>query len=246
MVSKTNNYLKEFAKVYDLLMSPEYYMSWENLINSLIKKYNIPKGEALDLACGTGKIAKILDNEGFAVTGMDLSKDMLIEAKKNISNGNIKFIQKNMTNFKIFNRYSLVTCFYDSINYLSSLKKIEKMMKNVSYSLILGGYFIFDINTKEKIKILQKRPPFETEIAGRKVQMNNSGKDNVWELNIKIKELKTEAEYQERHLERGYSKEEIISASKAAGLKFIDSIDEIKTIENKSYISRQYFMLRKI
>lgn len=46
----------------------------------------IPRGRALDFGCGVGRIMAAMVNEGFEqVVGLDISDDMIAEAKKNVS-----------------------------------------------------------------------------------------------------------------------------------------------------------------
>ncbi|MFK4997630.1 class I SAM-dependent methyltransferase [Bacillus sp. N9] len=46
------------------------------------KRYNVHGSRLLDLACGTGELAILLAKEGFTVTGVDLSDEMLSVARR--------------------------------------------------------------------------------------------------------------------------------------------------------------------
>jgi len=72
-MEQPNNYQKEFAEVYDELMTGSKYDKWDALLKELIDKYDIKSGNAIDLASGTGTITKMLLDMGFAVTGIDKS-----------------------------------------------------------------------------------------------------------------------------------------------------------------------------
>jgi len=244
-MEQPENYKKIFVGLYDSLMNMEYYSDWENWLNSTIKKYNIPKNNAIDLACGTGKIAEILEKLGFSVLCIDNSEEMLKKAKIRLKDRKCTFIQKDMTNFELSTDYSLVTCFYDSVNYLLELEKVNNMMKNVSKALKKGGYFLLDINTKEKIKYLQKKPFAVSEVGPYKVKFIHRGKENFWNLEIKIIDKNNE-EFTEKHIERGYDLNEIVSSAKLANLELLESKEEVKQTNEGKFPSRIYFVFKKI
>lgn len=82
-----------WAETYDsipnLLIEVE-----EPIIKSLLKKFK--PGDALDAACGTGRYSELLNSLGHKVTGIDLSPDMLSQARKNRSK-QINFLQGDLT-----------------------------------------------------------------------------------------------------------------------------------------------------
>ena len=84
---------KAWAETYDnmpnLLIEVE-----EPAVRSIVKKFK--PGNALDAACGTGRYSEFLDSLGYNVTGVDLSPDMLFQARKNRKK-RINFLQGNLT-----------------------------------------------------------------------------------------------------------------------------------------------------
>ena len=244
-MEQPENYKKNFVELYDSLMNTEYYLDWGNWINLTIEKYSIPKDKAIDLACGTGKIAEILEKLGFSVLCIDNSEEMLKKAKIRLKGRKCTFAKRDMANFDLSSDYSLVTSFYDSINYLLELEKVNHMMKNVSKALKKGGYFLLDINTKEKIKYLQKKPSFISEADSYRVQFMNEGTENFWNLKIKITDKNNKVSMEE-HIERGYDLNEIVSSAKLASLELVESREEVKQIKEGKFPSRIYFVFKKI
>lgn len=82
-----------WAETYDnipnLLIEVE-----EPIVRSVLKKFR--PGNALDAACGTGRYSEFLNSLGHKVIGVDLSPNMLFQARKNRSK-QINFLQGNLT-----------------------------------------------------------------------------------------------------------------------------------------------------
>ena len=69
---------RDFARVYDEFMDQTPYDEWLLNILNIFKEYKIDKdAQVLDLGCGTGKMARKLAREGYQVTAVDNSMDML-------------------------------------------------------------------------------------------------------------------------------------------------------------------------
>lgn len=73
-----------------------------NLIDTVIKR-NISKCKALDIGCGTGDNAIWLAQQGFIVTGCDISETAIIKAQKKALTANVdcSFIVADFLNDKI-------------------------------------------------------------------------------------------------------------------------------------------------
>ena len=85
-----------FSYYYDILMQDVPYHKWI----AKTKQY-LPTGSSiLDVGCGTGTISILLAKEGYNVTGIDLSEDMLSLAyEKTLSEGlGIHYVQQDMLN----------------------------------------------------------------------------------------------------------------------------------------------------
>jgi len=242
------NYNKDFAKVYDELMSGTKYERWESLLKDLIKKNSIKKGIALDIACGTGAISKMLLDMGFSrVYGLDMSADMLVQAQEKLKPYGDRFqvIHRDMANFSQPQQYDLVVSFYDSINYVLNPEDVQKMIGNVRNCLNLGGHFIFDMNTKEHVWMSQKNPEREFKINGGIAKFKFSGTEDIWQLDIEAK-YENGRSFRETHLERGYSSEEIGKMLREANLNLVELISENKVYwDKKEHLSRQYYVARK-
>lgn len=140
------NEYKQFAYYYDEVVASLEYDLWLEFIEPYLKNnMNI-----LDLACGTGTFATMLKLKGFDVEGLDLSKTIIEIAKEKakINHIAIPFYVEDMTNFNLHKKYDVITCFFDSVNFLKTSDDITKMLNCVKKHLKPQGLFIFDIFSK--------------------------------------------------------------------------------------------------
>ncbi|MFC2137652.1 class I SAM-dependent methyltransferase [Bacteroidota bacterium] len=145
---KNYNY-KTLAKYYDLLELEEYTPKYQNeFLSKFFKENNVRS--ILDITCGTGAQTIFLKQEGFDITGNDLSEDMLSIAKNKAQKENLKI---HFTNMDIrtgnFNKYDAIISQCNSIGHLTE-KDFNKALKNIANSLTDNGYFIFDISNYNK------------------------------------------------------------------------------------------------
>ncbi len=143
------NEYKKFAYYYDEVMSGMNYTKWFNFI----QPYLNPDSSILDLACGSGTFAIMLKLKGFHVEGLDLSHSILEIAseKAKINHLDIPFYEMDMIHFQLPKKYDVITCFFDSINFIEKKDDIDALIANVYQHLKPKGYFIFDIFSKKML-----------------------------------------------------------------------------------------------
>lgn len=145
------NAYKKFAYYYDEVIQETNYDLWVEFVEPYLKKDD----KILDLACGTGTFITMLKLSGFEfVSGLDLSDEIIEIAneKRKINRLNIDFYVEDMMSFKVKEKQDVITCFFDSINFLKDKNEIKKLFNSVYNALKPNGYFIFDIFSKEMLK----------------------------------------------------------------------------------------------
>jgi SAM-dependent methyltransferase len=121
-----------------------------NLINLIQRVLPLKKcDKVLDVCCGAGRYSIELARRGFEVTGFDLSKFLISEAKKNFKNLpekyiKAKFLNKDMRKFDFKHSFDLAANLFTSFGYFSDDEENLLVIKNVSASLKKNGYFVFD------------------------------------------------------------------------------------------------------
>jgi SAM-dependent methyltransferase len=138
---------EKFAEVYDLVTPDEFYVDYFEFLIKIFKEISFKPKKILDLACGTGRLSKIFLDKGYDIEGLDISTGMLEIAKKR----GLKVYQSNMVDFNLEQKYDLVICTYDSLNYILHEDALQKCFNSVSKHLNQAGVFIFDMNSQFKI-----------------------------------------------------------------------------------------------
>lgn len=139
------NEYKKFAYYYDEVVQELDYSLWVEFVSPYINNSKI-----LDLACGTGTFMTMLKLQGNDVEGLDLSESIIEIAKEKakINHLNMPFYVMDMTEFNLNKKYDVITCFFDSINFLKTKEQLNKMFGCVKKHLNVNGYFIFDCFSK--------------------------------------------------------------------------------------------------
>ena len=136
-----------FTKYYDNIIRGNWYsLSDEvDLIQELIVQYWNQGKTILEFACGTWVVARELQKKWYEVFGIDLSETMLEKAKKNMWTKNCELW--DMTTLKIWRKFDIVLCNYNSICHLTSWEQWQEFFQNAHLHLEKWGILIFDINT---------------------------------------------------------------------------------------------------
>lgn len=144
------NAYKKFGYYYDEIMQEINYELWFELTEPYLNKGD----KILDLACGSGTYAILASILGYKVTGLDLSETIIEIAKEKtkINHCHIDYYVSDMLDYNINDKFNLVTCFFDSVNFLKNEQELDKLIENAYNSLLPGGYFIFDIFSSEMLK----------------------------------------------------------------------------------------------
>ena len=217
----------EFSKIYSQVMNHINYQRWAGFILESLK-YK-PKN-CLDLACGTGLLLKNLPNS-LSKYGIDLSSEMLLEAKKN--NPKAKFVNADISNFSLKKKFDLITCTHDSINYILDPKLLKNHFDLVFQHLSENGTYIFDVSSEENI--LRN---FDKKIIRDKIDNTYLIWDNVY--NKKKKEIYSYLYFSnlehsgtndnlEIHKQRFYSSEELNTILNNTGFKVINIGEDYKS-----------------
>lgn len=113
------------------------------LLKKLIK--NLPKNSLiLDVGCGAGfPVDKFLSEKGFRIIGIDISKEMIKKAKKNVPEAKFKIMSMYNLKFPV-KKFDAIICFF-AILHLEK-KKVLNVFKKFNKILNKDGYLLFSVN----------------------------------------------------------------------------------------------------
>ena len=219
------------AKVYDTIFADVEYDQWAEFVLTYLEKAGAilepTKIRILDLACGTASSSAPYLERGFEVIGVDSSEEMLEQAQ--IKFPDVKFVQQGFTELHLKERFELVTCVFDSLNNLIEQSDLEKTFQNVTKHLKPGGWFVFDMNTRQGVRELWDDDRFEGEIITEHEHINYSWTheyDAALELGVVTAHCKTQTlEFSEQHFERGYDPSELEPMLLQAGFGFVEFLE---------------------
>ncbi|MEG0313963.1 MAG: class I SAM-dependent methyltransferase [Erysipelotrichaceae bacterium] len=135
------------AKYYDILTDDQDAMKqWLNFV-----ELHHNGGNILELACGSGTLAKLLADKHYKIEASDISKDMINIARDKLKGTNVNIYEFNMINIQLDKNYDNIICFCDSINYLETNDDVKRMFKSVYEHLNDQGVFMFDIHSIDRL-----------------------------------------------------------------------------------------------
>ena len=136
----------QVAQTYDAFYNNPVGQAFDQLekaaILSIIKE--LPRGQLLDVGCGTGHWSKFFVDMGFTVTGIDSSAAMLREAHKNFR-PDLEYIQTPAESFVSEKKF-------DSAAFITSLEFMvnpTEVLTNICRSIRPGGTLILGILNEE-------------------------------------------------------------------------------------------------
>jgi 2-polyprenyl-3-methyl-5-hydroxy-6-metoxy-1,4-benzoquinol methylase len=216
----------EFAQFYAKGLYPEFSKRVAQLLPSILERFGTKPKTILDIACGEGTFAVLMAQQGLKVTGIDASPQMLRFAREKAKEAGVKvqFIEQDMRFLSLKKRFDLVTCWYDSLNYLLEDDDLVKTFANVAQALNPKGLFIFDMNTIYGLAVgWQRRFTWVEQDTSELFDVHRPSYDYEQNLaTLRITGFVRKGEFWQRideeHKERSYSLEEIRSALKRTGL----------------------------
>jgi SAM-dependent methyltransferase len=135
------------ARYYDQLMNHVSYERW--LQTTLALAELTPAGKPhLDAACGTGTLGRQLRSLGWQSYGADLSVAMVRAARKE---GPFPAAVADLRALPFAGRMGMITCLFDSLNFLLELDHLKQAFQSLYESLAPGGILYCDIVTERMV-----------------------------------------------------------------------------------------------
>lgn len=259
-----------FAYVYDELMDNVPYEEWAQYLTSLLKKYGVPEGLVCELGCGTGQMTRRLAEKGYDMIGIDLSENMLEVAREQeygteieadgrafLENcqSRILYLCQDMRSFELYGTVAAVVSICDSMNYITEPEELLQVFRLVNNYLDQDGIFIFDLNTEYKYReLLGERTIAEAREDICFIWENEYNREtrlNEYALTLFLpseraaKNPPLYERYEEVHIQRAYSLEEIKTLLARAGMQFVAAYNVMTEEEPGEDCERMYIVARE-
>lgn len=213
-------YGKDFSIVYDNKWAFWGPKMWSFLSPIVAKE--LPRAKTwLDLCCGTGSLLCLVNENGFTATGVDISKHQIQRARQNVPKA--KFFVQDIRQLSLARKFDVVTCMFDSLNYLTTKQDLLKAFRKANRHLAQDGIFAFDMNTFDGLQDhwCNKSTIHEPDLT-LIVETSFNAKRALGCCLITgfIRTGMQYRRFQEEHLERGYRPREIEELLSKAGFEF--------------------------
>ena len=237
-----------FAAGYDRMMGDVDYDGWANYIDGFLRENRART--VLECACGTGSLTVRLAKMGYAMTGSDLSEDMLMVARQKALAAGLRqlpFVRQDMRRIALHRPVDAVVSACDGVNYL--LDGPEDFFRSAAGALITGGLLLFDVSSAYKLSTVLGNNTFAA-----------AGEDwaYIWEndyhprlglvdmlLTGFLKQGAGYARFEERHSQRVYTEAELRSALQSCGFRDIRVYEAFTRDEPSPTAERLQFIARK-
>ncbi|HEX2948415.1 MAG TPA: class I SAM-dependent methyltransferase [Armatimonadota bacterium] len=245
------NQFNDIAPYYDEVMSVVPYKHWVQYLRKLFKHYGWKPKSILDIATGTGSVALLLAEEGYDVTGVDLSAQMIeiarIKAAKCDDGKTVNFLCQDATQLTVTEQFDAAISLFDSFNYILPAKGLQDAFANAFAAVTSGGLFIFDLNSEYAL------------------EKNLFSQDNLWDDTASVKHVWTSTynkrtriatvdmqfylpngkAFREVHKERAHRHADVIRFLREAGFEFLDAFDEYSFLPAGRQSERIFYISRK-
>lgn len=114
------------------------------LVEPLVAKGALRPGDkVLDLACGRGRHAAVFDRLGLEVTGLDLSRQSIREAKQAMPNAHFEVF--DIREPYAINTFDAAVCLFTSLGYSNDREDDQLAVNAATKALKPGGLFVLDL-----------------------------------------------------------------------------------------------------
>ena len=239
---------ESLAFSYDALTQDVGYEKRADFIEKLFARAKMPVHTVLDLACGTGTMTKLFTERGYELIGVDISEEMLMEAREktqNIRGVPPLFLHQSMPELDLYGTVDACICCLDSLNYLTDPRDVRRTFERLHLFIAPDGVLIFDVHAPRKMEALDGQVflderddlycVWRTEYRKRAktldyyVDIFRLCDDDTWERSF------------EEHHQRAYTVDELTEWLKAAGFTAICTRGDGKLRCPKENEGRIYF-----
>ena len=236
-----NNY-SILAKYYDKFSQNDCdYESWSQYLCAVAKKFGVKT--VADIACGTGKMTKILASCGYSVVGVDQSAEMLAEASQKCR---AVFIQQDMKKLALTRPVDMAVIVNDGINYLRT-EELAPFFQNLAANLRCGAPIVFDVSTPYKLQNVLGNNVFFVDEENATLLWSNEAHADRTVLSLTLFEKRGERyeRFDEQHTQYAHTESQLKQALAEAGFELQEITAEYGKKICETSLRATYFATKK-
>ena len=239
-----------YAPIYDAIGQGRFGEHMAHWALGWLSARGLRPARVLDLACGTGGAALAFAAVGCQVAGVDRSPSMLSIAYGRVRDAgyDIAFAEGDIRELRIENEewrkdwatshsafcilhsaFDLVTCFYDSLNYLLDDGDLDCVFAGAAAALRPGGHIVFDMNTNAEYATWDERDVVTYDgrdcLVYNKLSYDPDARLAEGRIVWFVRETELWWRGEETHIQRAWSDGEVYDALARAGLALAGRYD---------------------
>ena len=141
MRSGTAGIYSQYPYLYDVIYAWDDYDKDSLFIAEMVQREAPEAKTLLDVACGTGVHLSHFKNQ-FEVTGLDFTPELLNIARERLPE--VPLHQGDMRNFDLGEQFDVVTCFGNSIGYMTTVDDLLSSLQSLSRHVAPRGVLLIE------------------------------------------------------------------------------------------------------
>jgi SAM-dependent methyltransferase len=147
------------ARWFEDFFGPDYLIRYvhpetDAQVEAIDKILRLQKGSRiLDVGCGAGRHTIGLAKRGYRVTGLDLSKALLAEARKAASAAKIRatFVLGDMRRLRYSNAFDAAISMFTSFGYFDRPEEDRQVLRGIAKALRPRGKFLMELFNRDAL-----------------------------------------------------------------------------------------------
>lgn len=236
------------AAGYDFVMSHVDYLFWAEYVQQMIERHNADAHRLLELGCGTGSLAVILQPLGpYRYVATDRSDAMLSVArsKAEVIGASIHFRKADFADYRSEERFDVAILLFDGLNYLLKKQEVRGLLACTYDALVEGGIFIVDqstpansVNNERYFESSDRQDDFAY-VRRSRFEAGTSLHRTTLEIIV------GDRTYREEHVQRAYAIDEIRGLTDDVGFHVDAAYDGFSFDEASDGSERVHWVLRR-
>jgi SAM-dependent methyltransferase len=144
---------------YEDFFGPDYLVRYIHpetpaQVEAIEKLLHLRKGaRILDVACGAGRHTIGLAKRGYRVTGFDLSRPLLAEARKAARRAGVKatFVEGDMRRLRFTNAFDAAISMFTSFGYFDRADEDRDVLRGIARALKSRGKFLMELFNRDSL-----------------------------------------------------------------------------------------------